>query len=606
MFEDFVNRYKVILDIKKAHPLKMRFSYVKNQLIILVCSFLFIGIGIGYFTNLLESFNYVFLLVNSLFGLMYILYSVSTHKHYQYHTKRNYDIKDVLIVEGSRFFSYFLLYNVFIYSVFLSFVGSIIIFILLIILSITANIIYFLVSIYVSPKMMRETIYYSLILFIGHMAIIYLLPIKGIALNYTISYGIVIIFYLYKNFTNSALTIKPFEYSKLAIITIIIAGGYIVAVMSDNEFDLFSYDFQFNEPIVLAYDYHFNQGITYFNPWNLTVEEDKIYLVEREISNGMVLEEFLNIYDINGNLLSKLEVPEAGGYRLESTRGFYYQILRYPSCPVTFECTPLDGELPNNYVYRLNENLEFEMILELTGNYVSHHSYFIENDDVSYLLVENEIGFFDETTKTIEWYLTNELDDFSFYSTNKFIFIEENIVYNNISHLLTSNVHFFGVPFWPNNIYAYNEGYAISYQEELASGNYVLLHLDTEEIYRLPNVKHLPYQFVVIDDYLIYYTNLSHISVYNLTTHSIKNVRFDGMFSWITTSSAVTINQDRINNEITINMIDFDAGIKKIINPIEWPVLLGIPTALVIFSTIKLHTKKFASPTKHDRKELSR
>ena len=183
---NFVNQYKAIFDLKKNHEMIHKQIYPKKQILMVISICITVSVLVGWLFNLLSNFNYVFLMINAICVLSYVIYLISLNKTIQYDEKITYPLGPVVIVEVCQYFVPMLIWQTLIYVLYLNFTGMLFILLLFSILS--------LVAIIITDQVHKDDEHYMIRVFyrsISFAAIqigfIFLNPVRGLVPNFIMS-----------------------------------------------------------------------------------------------------------------------------------------------------------------------------------------------------------------------------------------------------------------------------------------------------------------------------------------------------------------------------------------------------------------------------------
>jgi hypothetical protein len=582
MLKNFVDAYKVVLSIKESNPIQKKDRYKINSIIALSIILSAIFLVVGYLLQTLESLNYAFLSFNTIILATYIIYLISKNKYEQSLNKQTYNIFPVLIIEGSRFAAYWLLYNVFIYYVYLSYVGSIIIYLLVIIASILVNALLLLVSYKEDVKMMRNTLFKSIVLFLLHFSMVLFLNVKSIPLSYGISLAVTaILFFSFQ--ASKKYKVKTMFFACSIMITTLFAFGLTKVFSIHNAFDLFSFDLYSSNIIKIDYKLPWDSKIERFNPWNVHMDENYIYYVEYITSQGYVIQSFLNVYDKSGNSIVRLDYPTKSAYVIRSNLGFYIQFRTIEEEEIE-QCETCENEKVYWHIYRLSKDLEFELFIKAETDQPFNLIY--DTDEKIIIFQDDNIGQYHKNTNALEWNHITVLEGFHFQTKKYYYFVEDGVAYSSIPRARIDENISRTLPFWTNQILAYDDGYAISHRGDISNGDYVLIEMGTQKITPLPNLDYrITNQFKIVDGYLICNRYLGPLTAYHLKEGYHMIGEFDRFYT--TFDMSYRVRSFLLNDQIVIEMIDFTQGIRKTMrtssNDISWvaPIIVSLFTFFV-------------------------
>jgi hypothetical protein len=580
MFKNFVNAYKVILALKKEYPVKKNSSFIIKQTLSFSIILITVFIAVGYIFQLLDSFNYTFLALHISVVAIYIIWLISKNKHEQYHMEQTYNILPVLIVEGSQLLAQILLFNVLIYAVYLTHVGSMIIFSLLIFLSLIVSGIRLIVSIQDhNAKAMRNVLKNSLVLFLTQLAIITILGVKSVPLNYTLSLLMTLTLYFLLQLG------KNFQYRVLYYTSSIIMSALMTASLTQyymiESFNLFTFELYESQTITIDYITEQDGVIVDFNPHNVFTNEDYILYRKSIVIEGQVRDVILLVYDWAGNLIKKVDYPDYFYMTLKSNQGFYIQRNFCTNCDLDELRDVDEPDKRYNHVYKLNENLEFEFFFEVEGEQTLEYIY--ETEDGAIIFYDGLIGHYDQVTKSLEWQHFTEIENFHFQTKTHYFFVEDGVAYSSFAHYISTNVLSI-LPFWFNRIVAYYDGYVISYEGDIQERQYVLINLETKAIKPLNGLLgRVHWHFIFIDSYLVYVSYLEPLYAYHLDDMREVVGERDGFY--IVQDMSFSVRSHLIDNQIIIQTNDYDQGVRIIMRSHDIEYEWVIPVIVVVLMT---------------------
>lgn len=509
MFTDFVKQYKVLLTMRQTHPSSMRLSFWLQSLVMLVL-LLSIGLFVGVLTGALGSFNYLFLWVQVTFVVTTLLMidrkALILWGAHQHAKTR----KTVLVVEGSMVLSRWLLASTIVYGVFLLVVGQAWVLAVLLVMSLSVTGVLLGITLQESPHLMRETVLLAAVLALMHMALLVLMPIGSVSINYLVTATLLALALLALEQTSEPLygkTVKGRLRVNVATGVLVIAVFGFVMTGRVRMMTWFHAELNVIEtvtlPIVEVDRPHIDR-----HPRMVYPDGDRIIMVEHEVIAHQVTHSLIQVYERSGGHLATVPYPEIGVTHLLSNSGFYLQITRHPDC---FLLEPCDVENFDHRVlilYRLKTDQTFEKLV--FKDLPDPLSYVVEEAETLRLFAQDDIGVFDLAEGTITWHPLATHAHFRYQDARRYFWLEPSgVVYTNMVPPSGQPTHVFGLPFFEHSVLSYYDGYQVGYVGDPNDHDVYLLDLTREKVVAVENLSFMPYVFLVDQERILTFVGTS-------------------------------------------------------------------------------------------------
>jgi len=494
---NFVNQYKAIFDLKKNHELIHKQIYPKKQMLIIIAICITVSVIVGWLFNLLSNFNYVFLMINAISVLSYVIYIISLNKTIQYEEKITYPIWPVVIVEVSQYFVPVLIWQTLIYALYLDFTGMLLILLFFSILSLLAVII--TDQLHKDDEHYMIKVFYRSISFTSiQVGFIFLNPIRGLVPNFIMSLCAVL-FYNYL----IHLGYKKIYFKKTLkfVFNYIFLMGFVLSMflVFDKEYrNIFSYAIKGNEQTIIDLRNEETPYLTTtYSPYRFEQKGDFYYISEyAQDIHGNVINYYMSVYDMEGNNVKRIEMPHQNAFVIPSNKGIYVTVITTEDNLVNG--LPFDPEDEIfSYLFRLTDQYTFEKLLQLSSG--ASFDFVYDNSNGFYLFHDDQVGYYNELTDLLEWKDMTTLGDVFVDLDNYFYIVEQNNVYTNMFRNIGHPMN--RLPFWNQNIYSYNDGYALSYQGDEWGQDIVLIDVENQKVIETDLFQYLSTDFAVVNDH---------------------------------------------------------------------------------------------------------
>jgi hypothetical protein len=483
---NFVDQYKAIFDLEKNHCLYDANPYKMRQIIEFIIIFIFAATLIGWIFNLLSNFNYIFIMINAICIIAYTMYSISSTIPLHENEQMPYSLLSIVLVDVSCTLSSIVIWQVLIYVLYLEFTGSLVILVLFMIVSLVLVSVTFVASLEDEFFMIRS--FFRGISFTAIQIVIILLnPINDLISNFLLSLLVVIGYIVMIQLKNKKLIIKKVFLGLFHFL--LIFGLYLLPfIIINKEYDhFFKYDISSDDNTLID----LNRVETPYlrdthSYWNVYKRDDKYLIQEHRISttSGMVIETFVNIYDKQGNHMQRIKAPFPYFQVVDSQDDFYISINTTEVSLASGSHIDDSGELMS-FLYRLTDQFTFEKILQIPSE--EHFNLVYEKDQGFYLFHDSNVAYYNTITDQLEWKDMTKLEDV-FIDEDYYYIVENNQAYTNMFRAINHPLNY--LPFWNQKIYAYHDGYALSFSGEYYNHNIVLIDVESQ---RVISASELPY-----------------------------------------------------------------------------------------------------------------
>ncbi|TVP95525.1 MAG: hypothetical protein EA374_03715 [Acholeplasmatales bacterium] len=507
MLNDFVKRYKVSLTMRQAHPLTMRLSFLLRTLG-MVSLWLGVGLLVGALSGTLSSFNYLFLWMQVTFTVTLL---VMIHRKATGMAKAADAptvVRDVLFVEGSYGLARWYLSTVLVYALFFPVVGHVLVLILLLVLSLLTSGVWLAMSWKEDRRLMRETVVLAGVLTLIHLALLVLMPIRSLTLNYLVSATVMAIMVLTLENAHQPLygeTVKMRRYVRFALPALLVIVALFGLSGRVRLMTWFATELNVAERIVLEHhsvnNPHIRRSESLIYP-----DGERILMIEYEVIESTARRSFVQVYDRSGNHIKMVEFPELGPTVVLSNTGLYIQVNRHPECFLLEPCDVEDISLRAHHLYRLDESHNFELIV--VEALIGPISYVVEEGDTIRLFTGDHIGVYDRVTQSLNWQSLDALAPFRYQDAVRYFWLEANgKVHTNMMPPSSQVNQPRALPFFTGSVLGYHDGYVVGYKGDPNDLDIWLLDLYEETALAVPNLPFVPFVFWVDQHRLITMTS---------------------------------------------------------------------------------------------------
>lgn len=543
----FVESYKVILDVKKTHDKTQVDTHIRYYLIfigVMLISATFVGLMF----DLLNEFNYLFLIINATLFSGLILQKITRHKQFQLESGKKYNIIVAIIIENYHQLIVVLLWQILVYWFYMDFVGYAVILIIGLIALLPPMIIAFLDNLNTSQFILKY-LFLGFSYAIVQLTITLMMPLRMMLINYLISSVVVFFIILIKDLS------KPTELTRtvIRIHRYFVLIGFLILTMFINE--------SIDKDILFTYEIIAEKQLTidyYFLDSNLEIQEpsyrhtyykdDQVILVDYQYSQmRLYAKTYAYIFDRQGEYVDRVLAPVPDFEVMESNQGFYIKIL---ATEIEFYTgTDYNTDEPvNTYVLQLTDQNTFELIYQFDWEQTIDYVY--EVDTGIYLFYDFQISYLDIETSVLTQQDMTLLDDVFVDDLDRYYIVKDDRVYTNMFD--GTNDPYRYAPFGDYPIINYFDGYGTFHVREGYYNRIYLLDFDEEKVISIPQTFTSPSRILYVDQrYLI--TNNYDLEAYDLKRD--ETIDFNEGFFYINQTDHIIIDFKR-DYKIEITFLD--------------------------------------------------
>ncbi len=318
-FNDFVQRYKDILDMKKSHVMSK--EKVK-EIIVVIVILTIISVLTGIVTNAIMNLSYVVNILNTIVLGSFILYKVIQENRFKAKFNLDYNTFDVILYDCLKFVILVLTASLFSQLLFMrnvvSTVTIIVYVVIILILMILARYIYVISGRLFKPLLLRVMLMFTVYTTLLFLIISRLIPINNVMLNFIISYLVIALIFMFRDLVTDMM--KPIYRVIYMLILLIgiyyVQGNLISSIIADedillgNYYDIVKFDIPMDRNVDLSSN----------NASVIITDNYVVHLIDNEIE---VLDYKLN--KLKGYLLNDYDIVTPKIYAVEDTVYLYVQ-----------------------------------------------------------------------------------------------------------------------------------------------------------------------------------------------------------------------------------------------------------------------------------------